>query len=108
MPIGPVPRTINVNVDYAPPNWRGWGTSLQWTSLSARVETSDDKYRQPPLNTLNLGVRYQVRFGGRAFSARFDVGNITNAAGLTFSSAYAYLVVPQLPRNYTLTLAADL
>jgi iron complex outermembrane recepter protein len=108
VPIGPVPRTINVNVDYAPPNWRGWGTSLQWTSLSARVETTDDRYRLPPLNTLNLGVRYQARLGGRPCSARLDIGNITNAAGLTFSSAYAYLVVPQLPRNYTLTLAADL
>ncbi|MBV8877036.1 MAG: TonB-dependent receptor [Gammaproteobacteria bacterium] len=108
VPIGPVPRTININLDYAPPGWRGWGLSLQWTSLSARVETTDDQYRLPPLNTLNLGLRYLSRLGGRACSARLDVGNITNAAGLTFSSAYSYLVVPQLPRNYTLTLAADL
>lgn len=108
VPIGPVPRTINVNVDYAPLNWRGWGTSLQWTSLSSRVETTDDRYRLPPLRTLNVGVRYLFRLIDRSCSARLDIGNVTNAAGLTFSSAYAYLVVPQLPRNYTLTLAADL
>jgi iron complex outermembrane receptor protein len=108
VPIGPVPRTINVNVDYAPPNWRGWGTSLQWTSLSSRVETTDDRYRLPPLSTLNFGVRYLFRLIDRPCSARFDVGNVTNAAGLTFSIAYAYLVVPQLPRNYMLTLTADL
>lgn len=108
VPIGPVPRTINVNADYAPPNWRGWGTSLQWTSLSSRVETTDDQYRLPPLRTLNVGVRYLFRLSGRPCSARLDVGNVTNAAGLTFSSAYAYLVVPQLPRNYMLTLTADL
>jgi len=108
VPIGPVPRTINVNVDYAPPNWRGWGTSLQWTSLSARVETTDDRYRLPPLSTLNVGVRYLFRLADHSCSARLDVGNVTNAAGLTFSSAYAYLVVPQLPRNYMLTLTADL
>jgi iron complex outermembrane receptor protein len=108
VPIGPVPTTININVDYAPPNWRGWGTSLQWTSLSSRVETSDDRYRLPPLRTLNVGVRYQFSLADRPCSARLDAGNVTNAAGLTFSSAYPYLVVPQLPRNYKLTLAADL
>jgi hypothetical protein len=31
---------------------------------------------------------------------------VTNVAGLTLSSVY--LAVPQLRRNYTLTLAADL
>ena len=108
VPIGPVPRTINVNVDYAPPNWRGWGTSMQWTSLSSRVETTDDRYLLPPLRTLNVGVRYLFRLIDRPCSARLDVGNVTNAAGLTFSPAYAYLVVPQLPRNYMLTLTADL
>jgi iron complex outermembrane receptor protein len=108
VPIGPVPRTINVNVDYAPSRWRGLGTSLQWTSLSSRVETTDDGYRLPPLNVLNLGVRYLFRLADRSCSARLDIGNITDAAGVTFSSAYAYLVVPQLPRNYTFTLAADL
>jgi iron complex outermembrane recepter protein len=108
VPIGPVPRTININVDYAPPNWRGWGTSLQLTSLSSRVETTDDRYRLSPLRVLNVGVRYQFRLSDRPCSARLDVGNVTNAAGLTFSSAYSYLVVPQLPRNYMLTLAADL
>jgi iron complex outermembrane receptor protein len=108
VPIGPVPRTININVDYAPPRWRGLGTSLQWTSLSARVETTDDRYRLPPLNTLNFGLRYLFKLGNRPCSARLDIGNVTNAAGLTFSSAYAYLVIPQLPRNYTVTLAADL
>jgi hypothetical protein len=48
------------------------------------------------------------RLADRSCSARLDIGNITDAAGVTFSSAYAYLVVPQLPRNYTFTLAADL
>ena len=108
VPIGPVPRTINVNLDYAPRKWRGWGTSLQWTSLSSRVETTDDRYRLPPLTTLNVGVRYLFRLRDRSCSARLDVGNVTNASGLTFSPASAYLVVPQLPRNYMLTLTADL
>lgn len=105
VPIGPVPGTVNLNLDYAPGGWRGWGTSLQWTWLSARVETSDDRYRLPPLGALNIGIRYVAKLFTHQCSARLDIGNVTNAAGLTLSSQY--LVVPQLGRNYTLTLAAD-
>jgi outer membrane receptor protein involved in Fe transport len=78
---------------------------MQWTWLSARVETTDDRYRLPPLGVLNVGVRYLRKLSTHQFSARLDVGNVTNATGLTLSSQY--LVVPQLGRNYTLTLAAD-
>jgi len=105
VPIGPVPGTINLNLDYAPHAWRGWGTSLQWTWLSARVETSDDRYRLPPLGALNVGVRYLLKLSAHQFSARLDMGNVTNAAGLMLSSQY--MATPQLGRNYTLTLAAD-
>ena len=106
VPIGPVPGTVNLNVDYAPAALRGFGASLQWTRLSARVETNDDRFRLPPLNTVNVGIRYITRLANRECSARLDVGNLTNAGGLTLSSVY--LAVPQLRRNYTLTLAADL
>jgi hypothetical protein len=79
---------------------------MQWSWLSARVETSDDRYRLPPLGVLNVGVRYLLRLSTHQFSARLDIGNVTNATGLTLSSLY--LVTRQLARNYTLTLAADL
>jgi outer membrane receptor protein involved in Fe transport len=101
-----VPGTINLNLDYAPHAWRGWGTSVQWTWLSARVETSDDRYRLPPFGALNVGIRYLLKLSTHQFSARLDVGNLTNATALTLSSLY--LATPQLGRNYTLTLAADL
>jgi iron complex outermembrane recepter protein len=105
VPIGPVPATINLNLDYAPVEWRGAGTSMQWTWLSARVETGDDRYRLPPLGALNIGVRYMVKLFTHQCSARLDIGNVTKATGLTLSSQY--LATPQLGRNYTLTLAAD-
>jgi outer membrane receptor protein involved in Fe transport len=69
------------------------------------VETSDDRYRLPPLGALNIGIRYVAKLFTHQCSARLDIGNVTSAAGLTLSSQY--LVVPQLGRNYTLTLAAD-
>jgi iron complex outermembrane receptor protein len=106
IPVGPVPGTINVNVDYAPGDWRGWGTSLQWKWLSARVSTSDDRYHLPPLNTLNVGVRYTTRLLAHPWSLRLDIDNVTNTRGLALGTDFS--VVPNLPRNYTLTVAADI
>ncbi len=106
MPLGPVPRTINVNVDYAPHGNSGFGLSAQWKSLSSRVETSDDRYSLPPLATLNVGVRYMFKLFHRPSSLRVDVGNVTNAAGVMLS--HDYLATSQLRRNYTATVASDL
>jgi len=106
VPVGPVPRTINVNVDYAPARWGRWAAALQWTSLSSRVVTNNDQIELPPLSTLNVSLRYRTTLFNRPCSARLDVANVTNESGLTISSLYA--VFPQLRRNYTLTLAADI
>jgi len=106
VPVGPVPRTFNVNVDYAPTTWNGWAASMQWTSLSSRVETDSDAFVLPPLATLNAGLRYARKLFSHPSSARFDVANLTNASGLTISPLYA--VLPQIRRNFTLTIAIDL
>ncbi len=106
VPVGPVPRTINVNLDYAPARWGHWAASLQWTSLSSRVVTNNDQVELPPLSTLNVSVRYRLRLFNRPCSARLDVANVTDETGLTISSLYA--VFPVLRRNYTLTLATDI
>jgi iron complex outermembrane recepter protein len=106
IPIGPVPATVNVNIDYAPLGWRGVGTSLQWIYLSSRVETADDRIKLPPLSTLNLGLRFSRKLFDRPLLVRLDVINLTNATGLTISPLYQ--VTPQQVRNYTLTLAIDI
>jgi iron complex outermembrane receptor protein len=106
VPVGPVPQTVNVNIDYAPARWGRWAAGLQWTSLSSRVVTNNDQIKLPSLSTLNVSVRYSVRLFNRPCSARLDVANATDATGLTISSLYA--VFPVLKRNYTLTLATDI
>lgn len=106
VPVGPVPRTINVNIDYAPARWGRWAAALQWTSLSSRVVTNNDHFELPPLSTLSLSVRYRLKLFNRPCSARLDVANVTDETGLTISSLYA--VFPVLGRNYTLTLATDI
>ena len=106
VPVGPVPRTINVNIDYAPARWGRWAAALQWTSLSSRVATYNDQPKLPPLSTLNVGVRYKLRLFNRPCSARLDIANVTNETGLMIWSLYG--LTPVLRRNYTLTLAADI
>ena len=106
VPVGPAPRTINVNVDYAPARWGRWAAALQWTSLSSRVVTNNDQIELPPLSMLNVSVRYRLRLFNRPCSTRLDVANATDETGLTISSLYA--VFPVLRRNYTLTLATDI
>jgi iron complex outermembrane receptor protein len=106
VPVGPVPRTINVNVDYAPARWGRWAAALQWTSLSSRVVTDNDQVELPPMSSLNVSLRYRLRLFNRPCSARIDAANVTNETGLTISSLYA--VFPVLRRNYTLTLATDI
>lgn len=105
-PVGPVPSTIDLNADYAPPNWNGWGASMQWTRLSPRVETDNNHFLLPPLSTLNIGLRVARKCLAHPCSIRLDVANITDASGLTISPQYVLL--PQLRRNYTLTAAIDL
>jgi len=106
VPVGPVPRTINVNVDYAPRAWGRWAAGLQWTYLSRRTLTNDSRVQLPVLSTLSLNVRYKLTLFNRACSARLDVANVTDERGLTVSSVYQ--VLPELRRNYWLTLAADI
>jgi iron complex outermembrane recepter protein len=106
VPVGPVPSTVNLNADYAPLRWRGWGASVQWTRLSSRVETDDDRYKLPPLSTFNVGVRLARRCLRHSCSLRFDVANLTDASGLAISSQYS--VLPQTRRSYTLTAAVDM
>lgn len=106
VPVGPVPRTVNLNVDYAPARWGHWAASFQWVSLSSRVVTNNDRVELPPLSTLAVGLRYRLKLFNRAYSIRLDVANVTDETGLTISSLYS--VFPVLRRNYMLTLASDI
>ncbi|HEY2464533.1 MAG TPA: hypothetical protein VGI32_10770 [Steroidobacteraceae bacterium] len=106
VPVGPVPRTININIDYAPASWGRWAIAAQWKSLSSRAEISSYRVELPALSTLGFSVRSKLTLFDHPCSVRLDAANVTNATGLTITSLY--YVSPQLGRNYTLTLAADI
>lgn len=106
VPVGPVPRTVNFNLDYAPVSWGRWAIAAQWKSLSSRAEINSDRVELPGLSTLGFSVRSKLTLLGHPCSVRLDAANVTNATGLAISSFY--YVYPQLGRNYTLTIAADI
>lgn len=84
VPVGPVPRTININIDYAPVRWGRWAAALQWTSLSSRVVTNDDQNKLPPLSMLNVSVRYSVRLFNRPCSLTTDARHLMIPAVQSF------------------------
>ncbi len=106
IPLGPVPLTSTVNIDYAPARWGPWAAAMQWNRLSSRVATTDNGSYLPPLATLGAGVRYRWKWLARPWTVRLDGFNLTGAQGLHVSSLD--LVLPEQGRRYSLTLATDL
>jgi iron complex outermembrane receptor protein len=106
VPLGPVPLTLTVNLDYAPPRWGRWAASLQWNRLSSRAATTDDRLLLAPLETYAAGVRYQWRLLGRPATVRLDGFNLADARGLHVSNVEFFL--PEQGRRFMLTLATDL
>lgn len=105
-PLGPVPLTVNLNLDYAPVFWGPWAASVQLNHLSSRYETSDDRYQLPALTTLAFGARYRWVRDKRSWTLRLDASNLSNAQGLHVSSLG--VVLPEQGRRFAITLGADL
>ncbi len=105
VPVGPVPLTATLNLDYAPARWRPFAGSLQVGRLSSRVATFDDRYTLPSLTTVSAGVRYESRLRNHPLSVRFDAMNLTDAHGLHLTTVGQ--VVPELGRRFMLSIAID-
>jgi iron complex outermembrane receptor protein len=105
VPLGPVPLTVTANVDYAPPRWGPWATSVQWNRLSSRVATTDNSIYLPALSTLAAGVRYRWTLRSRPWTLRLDGFNLTDSRGLHVSNLD--VVLPEQRRRFMLTLATD-
>jgi iron complex outermembrane receptor protein len=103
--IGPVPLTLNFNLDCAPPSWQPWAASIQLTRWSSRVATNNDLYWLPPLVTLAAGVRYEARVAAHPLSLRLDVMNVTDARGLHLTELGQ--ITPELDRRFLMTVAFD-
>ena len=103
--LGPVPLVLDLNLDYAPSRLHPWAGSIQWTRLSERVATADDRYWLPPLAMLSLGLRYESKLRRHPLTVRFDAANVTDARGLHLTQVGQ--VIPELGRRFALTIAID-
>lgn len=106
VPIGPVPLTLDFNLDIAPPELRPFAASLLVSRISARAVTADDQHFLPALTTVGAGVRYETRWRGHALTVRLDGENLGDSQGLHVSGVGQLFVEP--PRRLELRVAADL
>ena len=105
VPIGLVPQTHLLSLDWAPPAFRPWTATAQVTHLSQRPVTLDGRFGLAPLTVLNLGLRRDSRIHGHPFSVRLDLTNAANARGERISTQW--LVTPEPGRRVQLTFALD-
>lgn len=108
--IGPVPtgrpnRTVRLNVQYAPPAWRGFAVDGQVNQDGPAYANRANSVQLDANTTLDLGVRYLFRMFDTAMSVRARVQNVTNAYGWTVSASGSYAPIPA--RRFTAQLAAD-
>lgn len=108
--IGPVPtgrpnRTVRLNVQYAPPAWRGFAVDGQVNQDGPAYANRANSVRLDDNTTLDLGMRYLFRMFDTAMSVRARVQNVTNAYGWTVASSGFYAPIPM--RRFTAQLAAD-
>ena len=106
IPLGPVPLTLMLNLDVAPPAWKPFAAQMQLTRLSGAVATADDSSLLAPLTVLSIGVRYESTFSNHPMSIRLDLQNVTNNEGIRLTTVGQ--LIPQLARRVTLVFAIDL
>jgi len=105
VPIGPVPLTLSLNVDYAPPVLRPFAGSVQLARLSERTATLANDATLPPLTTASAGLRYESRLHNHPFTVRLDALNLSDARGLHLTPFGQ--VIPELGRRFLLSVSID-
>jgi iron complex outermembrane recepter protein len=106
IPLGPVPLTLTLNLDIAPPAWKPLAAQMQLTRLSGAVATADDRSQLAPLTVLSVGMRYESTWSNHPMSIRLDVQNVTNTEGLRLTTVDQ--LIPQPARRITLIVAIDM
>ncbi len=104
-PVGTFVRTTIVSLDYRLP----WHNPL---SLDAAFEATSDRTANaantlviPARAVISLGARYRFKVGDAPVLIRAQVGNVTNTFGWNVGGSGFF--VPNAPRRYSLSIAAD-
>ncbi|MGE0409063.1 MAG: TonB-dependent receptor [Amphiplicatus sp.] len=78
-PPGRIPVIANVNVQYGPPNWRGFSVDGRVSYEGSYIASLDNQFRSAAVTLVDLGARYRFEFSNIPSSLRLQVANILNA-----------------------------
>ncbi len=106
VPIGPIPRTSNFDVEYGPPSWRGISMDVQIENRSTRVASADNVTKIPSRTIVNLGARYRFKVYNSSVTLRAQARNLANTFGWDVNPMQLAFN-PEEKRRFSLNLAVD-
>lgn len=104
-PVAAIERNSFAALDYRIPN-SPVSVDAVVESTGDRIANSENSFVVPPRAVLHLGGRYRFKIGDKSATLRAQVGNVFNNYG--FGVVGGGLFVYNLPRRFTVNLAADL
>ncbi len=106
VPIGPIPRISNLDLEYGPPSWSGLSVDAQFENRSSRVASADNRATIPTRTLVNLGARYRFKILDASATLRAQARNIADTFGWDIN-AMQLAFAPEEKRRYSLNLAVD-
>jgi iron complex outermembrane receptor protein len=105
IPVGVFPRTSIVQINYAPPSWRGFALEAYFFDGGGQRSTPDNSFKTDGYKQLNLGVRRNWTLYGVPASFRFRVLNVFNAYDWNVNQSGQWF--PRQPLTWLTNLALD-
>ena len=104
-PLGRYPHQIKLNVQYAPPSWRGIAVDTQIERFASRpVDILNTAYIAPH-TVIDVGGRYSFTIGGHRATLRLQLQNATDEFRWNVAPSGSYIAI--LGRRFVGSLTAD-
>ena len=104
-PIGTMPRNVTANIQYAPPQWRGFSVDAQLGHNGKQYANALNTLVLPGRTIIDLGARYQFKVYDVPGSLRARLFNLTDRRDWRIDGAGRFM--PQGERRASLALTLD-
>ena len=105
VPAGRPNKNLRLNVQYAPPAWKGFSIDGQINNDGSAYANRANTLTLASYTTADLGVRYSFKAFGTQASLRARVQNVTDTYAWTVSSSGIYTPIPM--RRFTGQVVTD-